>query len=235
MTVLPASSFRRRGVIRPRGHVALLLGSIAAVCVSACGLGEAKSPDGRIRRDTRIVHEECDTDQGGARNYDVDGDGRHDLGIVYRGGGEVCRAVDLNFDGRIDTWIFRAPDGSVRRRESDFDRDGRIDEIATYGGGTLMSKQVATNLAGRLDTWQYFRAGVLQRAERDSDGDSVIDQWWEYPRMPKSDCALVHSDVDGDGRPDPGATVDMCKEAGEAETAKADTELASPASSESPP
>src|SRR5690606_21742218 len=47
--------------------------------------------------------------------------------------------------------------------------------------------------------------------ERDSDGDTVVDQWWEYP---KPECPMIHSDVDGDGRPDPGATVDFCKETG---------------------
>jgi hypothetical protein len=189
-----------------RGHAFAILG------LTACGLGPAETPDARVRRDTRIVHEPCDTDAAGTEARDVDGDGRSDLRIVFRGRTELCRSLDFNYDGRVDSWVYRAPDGSVRRRESDFDRDGRIDEIAMYSGGRLTTKQVATNLAGRLDTWQYYEAGQLTRAERDSDGDSVVDQWWEYPRVPASDCALVHSDVDGDGRPDPGATVDLCKD-----------------------
>nr|AQQ74818.1 hypothetical protein [uncultured bacterium] len=193
--------------------VPLLLLPFALV---ACGPAEPKAPDARIRRDTRIIHEECDTDAANAKAHDVNGDGRSDLRIAFRGGREACRAVDLNFDGRVDTWVFRDSQGSVRRRESDFDRDGRIDEIAIFSAGQLTSKQIATNLAGRLDTWQYYEGGVLKRGERDSDGDSVVDQWWEFPRTPKSDCALVHSDVDGDGRPDPGATVDMCKDEAEA-------------------
>lgn len=186
--------------------------AFAVLGISACGLGPPETPDARVRRDTRIVHEPCDTDASGTEARDVDGDGRSDLRIVFRGRTELCRSLDFNYDGRVDSWVYRAPDGSVRRRESDFDRDGRIDEIAMYSGGRLTTKQVATNLAGRLDTWQYYEAGQLTRAERDSDGDSVVDQWWEYPRVPASDCPLVHSDVDGDGRPDPGATVDLCKD-----------------------
>ena len=39
-----------------------------------------------------------------------------------------------------------------------------------------------------------------------------MDQWWEYPDQRSADCPLIHSDVNGDGRPDPGATVDVCKD-----------------------
>jgi hypothetical protein len=39
----------------------------------------------------------------------------------------------------------------------------------------------------------------------------VVDQWWEYPTP---GCPLIHSDVNGDGRPDPGSTIDYCKETG---------------------
>lgn len=190
-----------------------MFGGGLSLLLSACAFGtEPKAPDARIRRDTEIVHEPCDTEDPGAVSLDINGDGRRDLTKVFHQKREVCRAVDVNFDGKVDTWVYRNSDGSVRRRESDFDRDGRIDEIAVYSSGVLTSKQYATNLAGRLDTWQFYEGGVLKRSERDSNGDSIIDQWWEYPRLPASDCSLVHSDVDGDGRPDPGATVDLCKD-----------------------
>lgn len=190
-----------------------LFGGGLSLLLSACAFGtEPKAPDARIRRDTEIVHEPCDTEGAGAESLDINGDGRGDLIKVFEQKRELCRAVDVNFDGKVDTWVYRNSDGTVRRRESDFDRDGRIDEIAVYSSGVLATKQFATNLAGRLDTWQFYDRGVLKRSERDSNGDSIIDQWWEYPRLPASDCSLVHSDVDGDGRPDPGATVDLCKD-----------------------
>jgi hypothetical protein len=224
-----------------RGGPGILLIALALApnLLLACGVGsEAKTPDARIRRDTRIVHEPCDLDAAGAERLDVNGDGRPELTRVLVSKREVCRALDFNFDGRIDAFVYRGSDGSLRRRESDFDRDGRVDEIAVYSGGQLSSRQYATNLAGKLDTWQFFEGAVLKRAERDADGDGVIDQWWEYPRLPASECALVHSDVDGDGRPDPGATVDLC-EGEEAEgspaSAAATTESgASPAASAAP-
>src|SRR5690606_17268442 len=84
-------------------------------------------------------------------------------------------------------------------------------EVATWQGGVLVARERATTLAGRLDTWEYFERGVLVRAERDADGNGIVDQWWEYTRAQRPDCPVVHSDVDGDGRPEPGATVDLCE------------------------
>ncbi|HEY3235339.1 MAG TPA: hypothetical protein VGJ84_11545, partial [Polyangiaceae bacterium] len=54
-------------------------------------------------------------------------------------------------------------------------------------------------------------SGKLARTERDANSDGVVDQWWEYPTP---DCPVIHTDTTGDGRPDPGASVDYCKETG---------------------
>jgi len=165
------------------------------------------------RRDIEISHEPCAVDSGGADKINVGGDPRPDIVVVRSGGREVCRSVDLNFDGTVDAWIYRDAQGNVARRENDYDRDGRTDEIAVYQRGSLIEKHRATTLAGRLDTWHFFQGGKLARTERDSDGDALVDQWWEYPKPDQPDCPLIHSDVDGDGRPDPGATVNVCGEA----------------------
>lgn len=176
----------------------------------------ALPPDGPSSRgwvttkDTRILHEDCPIEGSDAEGQDVNGDGRPDRTVVRVGGVERCRGVDLNFDGTIDAWVYLEPDGKVRRRESDYDRDGRIDEVALYERGALVERQRATSLLGKLDTWQFYEADKVVRAERDSNGDDVIDQWWEYPAGRSPDCPTIHSDVDGDGRPDPGATVDVC-------------------------
>lgn len=167
-------------------------------------------PGAPTRRDTTIVHEPCDIEGSLAVTGDANGDGRPDVVTVNQAGKPVCQWLDLNFDQVGDVWVYYAADGAVRRRETDFDRDGRVDELTTLAGGMVTARQRATTLAGRLDTWQYFEAGVLTRSERDANGDGVIDQWWEYPKTAASACALVHSDTNGDGRPDPGATVDLC-------------------------
>ncbi len=196
----------------------LVLGLVGLSFQSGCSASvstDAKSAQGQVtKRDTRVTHEECDIKSPSTEKIDANGDGRPDIYIVKSGGKEVCRAVDLNFDGQIDTWSYRDAAGQIRRRESDYDRDGRIDEISTYKGGVLAEKDRATTLAGRLDTWQYYQGGKLARAERDADGDGVIDQWWEYPPSNKPGCPMIHSDIDGDGHPDPAGTVDVCKDTG---------------------
>jgi hypothetical protein len=144
-------------------------------------------------------------------HLDANGDGRADVTIVKEGGREVCRAVDLNLDGRVDVWAYMDDRGQLRRREYDFDRDGAIDQIVTYQGGVPTASQRATLLANRLDTWDYYQNGMLARTERDSDSDARVDQWWEYP---KPGCPLIHSDANQDGKPDPGTTIDYCKETG---------------------
>jgi hypothetical protein len=179
-------------------------------CSGALG-GNAKSPAELARRNTEVVHESCDVASGGSEKLDANADGRPDVTIVRDDGRELCRAVDLNFDGKVDTWVYRDGSGKVRRREMDYDRDGKVEEIQIYRGGVISEKQRATALASKLDTWHFYTSGQLARTERDSDGDAIVDQWWEYA---KPGCPMIHSDLNGDGRPDPTATVDYCKQTG---------------------
>lgn len=186
----------------------------ALALIVACGgrpePAEAPSRGQGDVRDTRIVHEPCETEGPNAIGQDVNGDKRSDLTRVVIGGVERCRGVDLDFDGRMDVWVYRDATGKVRRRESDYDRDGRIDEIGLYRAGELIERHRATILRGQLDTWHTYDRGRLTRTVRDSDGDAMIDQWWEYTRADEPQCALVHTDADRDGRPDPGSTIDLC-------------------------
>lgn len=200
------------GSVAARGWLsaAALVGLFHLGCSASVSTAETAGADGVTRRDTEIRHEDCPLDAGGAEQLDANADGRADITLVKSGAREVCRAIDFNFDGRIDTFVYRDASGQVRRRESDYDTDGRIDEVSIYKGGVIVEKHRATTLSGRLDTWHFFKGGKISKTERDSDGDAVIDQWWEYPTAGKPECPLIHSDVDGDGKPDPGATVDVC-------------------------
>ena len=189
------------------------LAALGSAGLVACG-GSINGADGPSQpgevthRDIRVSHAPCAVASG--EKINVGGDSRPDIVIVRSGGHEVCRSIDMNFDGIVDSWVYRDASGAVTRRENDYDRDGRIDEIAIYRGGVLVEKQRATTLVGRLDTWHFYQGGKLARTERDSDGDTQIDQWWEYPKPDQPECPLIHTDVDGDGHPDPGATVNVC-------------------------
>jgi hypothetical protein len=199
--------------MRPRGFGSWLeLGSLAILCFGCNAQGESKTPaQAGAGRDTRVVHEECDVNSPNAERLDANGDGKIEVTIVEKNGRPVCQAADLNLDGRIDVYTYFDASGQLRRREYDFDHDGAIDEIIEYQAGVPVKSERATLLANRLDTWDFYQNGVLARSERDSDADSIVDQWWEYP---KPGCPMIHTDANQDGRPDPGTTIDYCKETG---------------------
>jgi hypothetical protein len=178
-------------------------------CNAEVGAKSAASASGA--RDTRVVHEACNLADASAERLDANGDGKPEVTIVKANGRPVCQGADLNLDGTIDVYTYFDQAGGLRRREYDFDHDNSIDEIIEYRSGVPVQSERATLLANRLDTWDFYQNGVLARTERDSDADAVVDQWWEYP---KAGCPLIHTDANQDGRPDPGTTIDYCKETG---------------------
>jgi hypothetical protein len=185
---------------------------LAILCFGCNGQTTAKSAaEAGAERDTRVIHEECNVNAPGAERLDANGDGKVEVTIVKKNGRTACEAADLNLDGHIDVYTYFDDAGGVRRREYDFDHDGAIDEIIEYRAGVPVSSERATLLANRIDTWDFYQNGVLTRSERDSDADSIVDQWWEYP---KPGCPLIHTDANQDGKPDPGTTIDYCKETG---------------------
>lgn len=186
------------------------LGCHASVGASSPRGGDAESFP------TAIDHEACDASSRGAQSLDANGDGKPDVITVVQGGREVCRVVDLNYDGKPDAFLYYDASGALRRKESDFDRDGRIDEVAHYDAGVLRRKDRETNLDGKLDTWDFFQGDKLVSRSRDADGDGKVDQWWHWPDAAKPECALIDADRDGDGRADPGATIDLCADAADA-------------------
>src|SRR5512138_3707467 len=105
----------------------LLLSGIGVGCATTSAGTRTARPAGPAPRDTRIVHEDCPVDESGVIAEDVNGDGRPDRRTVTEDGHVVCQALDFNFDGVVDAWVYLDASGKVRRRESDYDRDGRVD------------------------------------------------------------------------------------------------------------
>ncbi len=193
-----------------------------------CGSAGTKGPQtasAEGQTPTEIVHEECEVDAASAVKTDANGDGRPDIVQVMNGTREACRALDLNFDGRVDNYLYFDDAGNLRRRESDFDRDGVIDEIGYYRGGVVTQKHRETNLDGKLDTWDTYVNGRLTERLRDTNRDGKVDQWWTFPDPAKTDCPVVAFDETGDGKPD--SRHDPCKER-EAELAAAGQTAAQP-------
>jgi len=217
-----AAVYRARYSVRSKRMRSSLALRVAAVflvvgAISSCTTVDSGGPPPTIptgsERDTEIKHEPCDMAAKDAVRVDVNNDTRPDIIHVMNGGREVCRIVDLNLDGSIDTFIYYDANGSERRRESDFDRDGRPDEIVSSKDGAVFLKERETNYDDQIDTWDYYEGPRLARRERDSDGDGLVDQWWSFNDPTDPHCAAVASDRNVDGKPDPDNIVDLCADA----------------------
>jgi hypothetical protein len=178
-------------------------------CGSSSASQSAKTPEGDVLP-TTIEHEPCDVGSSSAQKTDSNGDGKPDIIRVMSGGRETCRVIDLNHDNVPDTYIYFDSNGAVRRRESDFDRDGKIDEVEQFVGGVVARRDRETNLDGKFDTWDFYVGGKLHHRMRDSDGDGKVDQWWTWANPDKLECAVIASDHNGDGKPDPADVIDVC-------------------------
>ncbi|MFO0591506.1 MAG: hypothetical protein U0441_28420 [Polyangiaceae bacterium] len=190
----------------------IALVATGAACVTPDnGNAHADSAADNRQRDVSFHHDDC-SPGGDSKTVDVNNDGRPDIVHVMKDGREACRIVDLNFDGAVDVYIYYDEKGQERRREADFDRDGRPDQISILKDGQLVENQRETNFDDKIDTWDYYQNGVLVRRERDSDGDAIIDQWWQFydPARPK--CAIVAVDHNADGKPDADQQVDLCND-----------------------
>ena len=75
------------------------------------------------------------------------------------------------------------------------------------GGGLPLSLVVFDK---KLDTWDFYQGGKITQRLRDSDANGRVDQWWTWPNPDRHECAVIASDHDGDGQPDPDAVVDVC-------------------------
>jgi hypothetical protein len=112
--------------------------------------------------------------------------------------------VDTKDDGWIDIRTY-ARGSRVMRTEIDADRDGRIDRWEYLAEGNQLAKLGTSSVAGGPeDTWtfresggevrvdrlqggersatrhEFYRVGVLMRAEEDTNGDGLTDKWEAY-------------------------------------------------------
>ncbi len=163
----------------------------------------AKSADGSHSR--VIEHEPCDDSGSNVVALDANNDGKPDIKKVSKDGREVCRVTDLNHDGKPDMFEYFDSNGQVRRRESGYDDTAVIHSIEYFENGKLARRELDTTNQGRIDTWDVFdlATGARTKRERDATGDGKIDQWWTY----EGQNVTIMMDRDGDGRPDPDATL----------------------------
>jgi len=154
-----------------------------------------------------LQHEKCDKSMGRVEVLDTDHDGKPELLQVFNSNNvEICRAVDFNHDGKPDMYEYYNADGTLRRREGAYEKDVEaISEIQYFEQGKLVRRERDTLGLRKIDTWDTYdpSTGKLIKRERATKGDGKVDQWWTW----ESDHITIAVDKNGDGHPDPDATI----------------------------
>jgi hypothetical protein len=198
----------RRGAF---GGLALGVACGLAACSGSSSNGaEGPGADAAGKRDTEFKHEPCDLTSSEAETMHAASSTRPVIITVKKGGRPICRADDLNGDGSIDSFVYYDEQGRERRIENGFDHPDRPNEVIYLQGGVIVRKERETNNDGKIDTWDYYQNGQLVREERDTSGDGIVRQWWTFPQPGNLKCAVVVSDLDGNGKPEPESRVDLC-------------------------
>jgi hypothetical protein len=180
-----------------------------------CGSSDANAAPkvAQAGRSETVEHEACDGSK--VESLDTNNDGKPDIRRFYDGAGrERCREVDLDRDGRPDLYEYFDERGGLRRREYCYDDTGAVNAIEVYETGKLVQREYDIGGRHRIDTWDWFDPNAPvdsktgrplhpMRRERDTKGDGAVDQWWTW----NGDQLTIAVDRNGDGKPDPEATV----------------------------
>ncbi len=141
---------------------------------------------------------------------DLDEDGDAEVWNVYAvhedgSRTRVRKDTDLDNDGKADVISEFDGTGALRIERLDGDFDGTYEWVDHYQSGRRVFAEVDSDRNGTSDIFYYYATGedpegVLERRERDTDGNGLIDVWERYG----DDGTIVVSarDTDGDGKPD---------------------------------
>jgi hypothetical protein len=112
---------------------------------------------------------------------DQNADGRMDQWTYFEGNRPLRGEKDADEDGRIDRWEYFSPDAALERVGSSSRNDG-VEDMWTYPAPANAEGRIdrSRNRDRRIDRREYFRDGVLARAEEDTNADGRIDRWDRY-------------------------------------------------------
>jgi hypothetical protein len=111
---------------------------------------------------------------------DRNGDGKADYLTHHDRHGVIESAqADDDFDGVFETRM-RFRDGTVELYEVDTDGDGIADRRSHYASGVKTTTEIINPTTGLPLRVEYYRLGVLIRADVDTDKDGVLDTRFFY-------------------------------------------------------
>lgn len=151
------------------------------------------------------------------RQADFNFDGRLDAYFHYDEKGALAREqFDLDYDGRID--IGRTfKDGKLVLDEQDTNRDGFVDAWRRYDKGRLLRIETDRDGDGRADMFAYYVAGRVDRIGYDVNGDGRVDQWDHDAARRAREAEALRKENDADTEMPGASTGEFVEEAGEGE------------------
>ncbi len=182
---------------------------LAATCLLLVACGK-KSVDGAKAYDTPITEKPLPEEGLVLQEIDLDGDEMPEIFNYLRERTDaprllVRKEMDLNRDGKVDVISWFDETGRLEREEMDGDHDGTIDHVDHYQDGKRVMSQYDTDYDGVANVHKYYvrteeGSMLLDRKERDTDGDGHIDVWERFD--PKGEVIRTGRDTDGDGKMD---------------------------------
>jgi len=141
----------------------VLIGALSAGCEGRDRVRPIYDPAGAIRR----------------VDYDNDGDGGIDMRSYLEDGRPMRIEIDGNDDGIVDRWEYYTADGQLDRLGTSSESDG-VEDTWVRQRGTQLEVDVSTHRDGVADRHEFHDSGIVVRAEQDTNGDGLIDQWQRF-------------------------------------------------------
>ena len=206
---VPAPRSPRTSIIGPRPMLGALARSCSLLCVAVAGCGGAPKPAGAKSSDRTscppsIEHEACDDNSARREKVDTNGDGKPD--IVQR---HVGRARDLPH-GRPEPrrqarpYIYYDANGAASAGASRTSiATARSTRSPTLRAASSRAKSARPTSTASSTPGTSTRAASSSRASatRTATARSTSGGRWANPDKPE--CAVIASDHNGDGKPDP--------------------------------
>jgi hypothetical protein len=180
--------------------------ALATLVVAGCAKQTSNS---QADYERRVTERELADEGLILQEVDLDGDGAADVVNYLRPRSDAPRLLirkemDLNRDGRIDVVSFFSDVGVLEKEEMDSDYDGKFDWTDHYKDGVRVMSEWDSDFDGVPNVYKYYTRVdgklVLDRKERDTDGDGRIDLWERFG----ADGQVIRTgrDTDGDGKMD---------------------------------
>jgi hypothetical protein len=133
---------------------------------------------------------------------DRNGDGKPDARAVMDGTTLERIELDRDADGKTDRWEYYAPGAAGRppvivRAEQAGGPDGRVTRREFYKNGVIDHVEEDTDNDGRVDKWEQYADGALSRVDLDLQGKGYPDRRLVYDAS--GSVTAVEEDSHGDG------------------------------------